>query len=72
MMGGKVSHEFMLLTDIGEDTIVMCSDCGFKSNIEAAECIVENIPDDELLPLTKVETFEYTTIEEISGFLSSP
>jgi prolyl-tRNA synthetase len=72
MMGGKVSHEFMLLTDIGEDTIVMCSDCGFKSNIEAAECIVENIPDDELLPLTKVETFEYTTIEEISGFLKVP
>lgn len=36
MMGGKVSHEFMLLTDVGEDTIVLCESCGYKSNMEVA------------------------------------
>ena len=41
MMGGSVSHEFMLLTDIGEDTLAICSDenCGYKANVEVADCI---------------------------------
>ena len=30
MMGGNISHEFMLLTDIGEDTIVTCPECGYR------------------------------------------
>ena len=42
MMGGKISHEFMLLTDIGEDSIALCDDCGYRANVEVAECIVEN------------------------------
>ena len=41
MMGGSVSHEFMLLTPIGEDSIVLCDDCGYKANMEAAESILE-------------------------------
>jgi len=36
IMGGSVSHEFMLLTPVGEDTIVFCQNCGFKANTEAA------------------------------------
>ncbi|NLB62131.1 MAG: proline--tRNA ligase, partial [Clostridiales bacterium] len=72
MMGGKVSHEFMLLTDIGEDTIVICPECGYKSNVEAADCIIKNVPDAELQPFQKVETFEHTTIEDISNFLKVP
>ena len=36
MMGGKVSHEYMLLTEVGEDTIVLCNDCGYKANMEIA------------------------------------
>lgn len=41
MMGGAVSHEFMLLTEVGEDTLAICSECDYKANVEAAECIVE-------------------------------
>lgn len=37
MMGGKVSHEFMLLTDIGEDTIAICEHCGYRANMEIAK-----------------------------------
>lgn len=36
MMGGKVSHEYMLLSDGGEDTIVLCEDCDYKANMEIA------------------------------------
>lgn len=39
MMGGNLSHEFMLLTPAGEDSIVLCPECGYSANMEAAECI---------------------------------
>jgi len=68
MMGGKVSHEFMLLTDIGEDTIITCPECGYRSNMEAADCVVENVKRGEE-ELTKVATPEQKTIEEVCAFL---
>lgn len=40
MMGGDVSHEFMLLTPIGEDSIAICTKCGYRANVEAAECVI--------------------------------
>ena len=40
MMGGKVSHEFMLLTPVGEDSIVLCQCCSYRANLEAAGNIV--------------------------------
>ncbi len=40
MMGGSVSHEYMLLTPVGEDSIVLCGECDFRANMEAAECII--------------------------------
>lgn len=69
MMGGKVSHEFMLLTDIGEDTIVLCPECGYRANMEAADCIVHNDPDEAMAPLEKVATYDNKTIEEVCNFL---
>lgn len=69
MMGGKVSHEFMLLTDIGEDTIVLCPECGYRANMEAADCIVHNDPDEAMAPLEKIATYDNKTIEEVCSFL---
>ena len=69
MMGGKVSHEFMLLTDIGEDTIVLCPECGYRANMEAADCIVHNDPDEAMAPLEKVVTYDNKTIEDVCNFL---
>lgn len=69
MMGGSVSHEYMLLTDIGEDTIIICPECGFKSNVEAAECIVDNERDSKLCELRLVDTSDKKTIEEVAEFL---
>ena len=68
MMGGNISHEFMLLTDIGEDTIVTCPECGYRSNMEAADLVVKNEKLGEEA-LTKVATPDQKTIEEVSAFL---
>ena len=71
MMGGKISHEFMLLTGIGEDSIAICSECNYKANMEAAENIVENSNTEPSQPLTKVHTPNQQTIEEVCTYLGS-
>lgn len=71
MMGGSVSHEYMLLTDIGEDTIAICSECDYKANMEAAECIVEN-KNSEISNLEKVYTKDCKTIEDVCNYLNKP
>ena len=70
MMGGSIAHEFMLLTDCGEDTIVLC-DCGYSSNMEAADCIVET-PEVPVAPMEKVFTPETKTIEAVCEYLNAP
>ena len=72
MMGGKVSHEFMLLCDIGEDSIVICPECGFRANMEACEAITENEADSTLMPLEEVFTGEAKTIDEVAEYLGVP
>ena len=71
MMGGSVSHEFMLLTPIGEDSIAICSECGYSANMEAAESIIENVRDEVSDPFTLVPTPGAHTIEEVSAFLKT-
>lgn len=71
MMGGKVSHEFMLLTGIGEDSIAICSECNYKANMEAAANIVENVNTEPSQELVKVHTPNQQTIEEVCNFLNS-
>lgn len=71
MMGGSISHEFMLLTDIGEDSIVICPECNYRANMEAAENITEytrTAPSEEF---TKVHTPGAHTIEEVCSFLGT-
>ncbi len=72
MMGGNLSHEYMLLTDIGEDSIAICGECGYKANLEAAECITEKMENGQTEPLTKVHTPDMKTIEEVCAFLKEP
>ena len=67
MMGGKIADEFMLLTDIGEDSLVICGACDYRSNMEAAECIVENEPYEDA-PLEKISTPGIKAIEDLAQF----
>ena len=69
MMGGSVSHEFMLLTPIGEDSIAICTECDYKANMEAAECITEQQRDSVSSELTVVHTPNIHTIDEVCSFL---
>lgn len=70
MMGGSVSHEFMLLTPIGEDSIAICQECDYRANMEAAENIVHNKPDEVSEKLTLVHTPNVSSIEDLSAFLN--
>ncbi len=67
MMGGSISHEFMLLTEVGEDTLAIC-DCGYRANMEAAVVTVENEPG-EIEELRKIDTPDVKTIEDLAKFL---
>ncbi|NWF68387.1 MAG: proline--tRNA ligase [Chloroflexi bacterium] len=72
MMGGSLAHEFMYLTDIGEDTLMLCDQCGYAANRQIARARKpENAPEAPL-PLQKVATPNTTTIEALAQFLNIP
>lgn len=71
MMGGNVSHEFMLLTPVGEDSIAICKECGYHANMEAAASIIEKVRDEQSEDLTLVHTPHMQTIEDVCNFLGS-
>lgn len=71
MMGGSVSHEYMLLTPIGEDSIAVCSACDYRANMEAAESITENQREASSSELKLTHTPDIHTIEDICNFLHS-
>lgn len=69
-MGGKDTHEFMVLSDVGEDTIAYSDSSSFAANIEMAPVITNNKKSDEnLKELEKVLTVDQKTIEDVSKFL---
>ncbi len=68
MMGGNVSHEFMLLTEAGEDTIVICEQCDYRANAEIAVSHVKHEPSVEQ-PLEEVYTPDIKDIESLANFL---
>ncbi len=70
MMGGSISHEYMLLTPVGEDSIVLCEECDYRANMEAAENKVVN-EGGELQELECIETPDCKTIEAVCRFLGS-
>ncbi|MDE6733015.1 MAG: proline--tRNA ligase [Oscillospiraceae bacterium] len=72
MMGGAVSHEFMMLTPIGEDSIAICKKCGYTANVEAAPSIIRNTRDEVSEELKEVNTPDQHTIEDVCSFLNAP
>jgi prolyl-tRNA synthetase len=72
MMGGKLAHEFMYLTDIGEDTLVVCEQCGYAANQEVATFRKVRANTDPPRPLERVATPGTTTIESLAAYLGIP
>lgn len=72
-MGGKDTHEFMVLSDVGEDTIAYSDTSDYAANIEMAPVINAYEKSSEAeKDLDKVLTENQRTIEEVSGFLAVP
>ena len=72
-IGGSENHEFMVLTENGEDTVLRCDSCTYAANAERAEVPVSPDPQrEEPQPSEVVATPGAHTIEEVSVFLSVP
>ncbi|WML43737.1 proline--tRNA ligase [Neobacillus sp. PS3-40] len=70
-MGGKDTHEFMVLSDVGEDTIAYSDQSTYAANIEMAPLNVQYTkPEESLTELEKVFTENQKTINEVSSFLN--
>lgn len=69
-IGGKGSHEFTALSEVGESEIAYCESCDMAATVEQAECsdapAMEGV---EMLPLEEVNTPGTKTIEEVADFL---
>jgi prolyl-tRNA synthetase len=68
-MGGKDTHEFMVLSEIGEDTIAYSSESSFAANLEMAPVAANyERKAEEAKDLQKIETPNQRTIEEVAAF----
>ncbi len=69
-IGGNFSHEFMVLADTGEDTIVVCKDCEYAANMEKAEVKSSAAPSDvALADLEKIETPGKRKVDIVCDFM---
>ena len=68
-IGGKDSHEFILPTPSGEDTVITCPKCGYAANAEKAQAVLPSAPDEPVLPMERVQTPGVKTIAALSEFL---
>ena len=75
MMGGTMAHEFMALTEVGEDTLILCDACGYQANRQVATFVKaddEGRADEEALPVEEVATPDVDTIAALADFLEIP
>jgi prolyl-tRNA synthetase len=72
MMGGRKAHEYMYLTPIGEDTLIICDKCSYSANRQVAKFDKQSYSKEELLPMEEVATPNASSIEELAAFLGIP
>ncbi len=72
MMGGQMAHEFMCLTPVGEDTLLLCDQCGYAANRQVAKFRKPPVQGGEPRPLEKVATPHAKTIEALATLLQVP
>lgn len=71
-IGNATTHEFTVLAETGESDIVYCEKCDYAANAEKSELKPIVAPDEEELPLEKVNTPDTKTIEAVAEFLNTP
>jgi prolyl-tRNA synthetase len=72
IMGGKQAHEYMYLTPIGEDALILCDACGYSANRQVARFQKTPAAPEELKVIEKVHTPECKSIEDLANFLGVP
>jgi prolyl-tRNA synthetase len=72
MMGGSLAHEYMYLTPIGEDTLVLCASCGYAANRQVAGFAKVPAAAEDMLPLERVATPDTKTIQALTSLLAIP
>lgn len=69
-IGGSFSHEFMVLANTGEDTVIACTSCDYAANLERAQTLPpETIDPSEPSAFEEVITPNQHTVEEVCAFL---
>jgi len=72
-MGGDVAHEFQVLIDAGEDSILICESCDYRANQERAERRLPDAPAaTDVPPAEEVATPSVTSIEALGTFFDAP
>ncbi len=71
-IGGKGSHEFCALAEVGEEEIIYCDECGMAATAEKAEFPDAKPADEAELPMEKVFTPGTKTIEDVCNYLGMP
>ncbi|MFQ5841206.1 MAG: proline--tRNA ligase, partial [Thermodesulfobacteriota bacterium] len=73
LIGGSVSHEFMVLAETGEEIIARCQSCNYAANVQKAEAKRTRPRAREsrktLKALKKLETPDMKTVEAVTQFL---
>ncbi|MEE8356709.1 MAG: proline--tRNA ligase [Anaerolineales bacterium] len=72
MMGGNMAHEYMYLTPVGEDTMLICDACGYSANRQIAEFQKQKAVEEKAIKRKKVATPEMKTITGLAEFLEIP
>ncbi|NJN17547.1 MAG: proline--tRNA ligase [Oscillochloris sp.] len=72
MMGGSLAHEYMYLTPVGEDTLVLCRNCGYAANRQVATFAKTPTRAEESLALERIATPNAATIDELCALLAIP
>ncbi len=70
MMGGKLAHEYMYLTPVGEDSLLFCRHCGYSANRQVARFARPPAAPEAARPLQKVATPHASSIDELAHFLN--
>jgi prolyl-tRNA synthetase len=72
-MGGRDTHEFIYLTEHGEDTLLLCPNCGYAANAEVASFVKEPAhAGEDAKPVEEIPTPGLYTIQALAEHLGVP
>ena len=72
VMGGTMAHEFMALTEVGEDTLIICDACDYRANRQIATFAKPEPDRADAAALEEVHTPGVDTIASLAAFLDVP